>query len=67
MEIIEQIKEWASSNIGSSFVFRPHQAETIASIIENVISKQSIPTHIIEAPTGSGKSLICMIDRKSVV
>lgn len=61
MEIIEQIKEWASSNIGSSFVFRPHQAETIASIIENVISKQSIPTHIIEAPTGSGKSLICMI------
>ena len=59
--IEQQVREWASKNIGSSFVFRPHQAESICSIIENIINDTEVKTHMIEAPTGSGKSLICII------
>ena len=62
MEILDQVKEWAYKNIGSDFVFRPHQAEEIAAVIDNiVVNNQNKQTHIIEAPTGSGKSLICII------
>ena len=58
--ILEHINKWASDNIGSSFEFRKHQAEEITSIIYNIVNKQC-RTHIIEAPTGSGKSILCII------
>ena len=61
--IIEsQIKDWVCENIGADFVFREHQLEAIVSIISNVVNeKENTHTQIIEAPTGSGKSLICII------
>lgn len=61
--IIEsQIKDWVWENIGSEFVFREHQLEAIRDIISNIVNKkENTHTQIIEAPTGSGKSLICLI------
>ena len=59
--IESQIKEWASKHLGDSFSFREHQIETITKIIYNVLDKDGKHTHIIEAPTGSGKSLLCII------
>ena len=56
----DNIIKWASKHLGSSFSFREHQLEAIESIIRNVV-EDIHPTHIIEAPTGSGKSLIFMI------
>ncbi|MCH5166894.1 MAG: ATP-dependent DNA helicase [Erysipelotrichales bacterium] len=58
----KEIKEWTKNNIDNDFEFRENQFEIIYSIISNVIDKEdSKPTHIIEAPTGSGKSLILII------
>lgn len=61
--IIEsQIKEWVLENIGSSFVFREYQLEAIVNIVSNIVNeKENTHTQIIEAPTGSGKSLIVII------
>lgn len=59
-KIRNQIIEWASKHLGDSFVFRKHQVETIEDIISNIVNKTH-HTHIIEAPTGSGKSLLCII------
>ena len=57
--ITSNIKKWAASHI-KDFKFRQHQLEAIESIISGVIGKEST-TQIIEAPTGSGKSIICII------
>ena len=61
--IIEsQVKDWVWENIGADFIFREHQLETIVNIISNIVNeKENTHTQIIEAPTGSGKSLICII------
>lgn len=61
--IIEaQVKDWVCENIGADFVFREHQLEAIVNIISNIVNeKENTHTQIIEAPTGSGKSLICII------
>lgn len=59
-EIVNRVKEWTELNIGEKFSFRPNQLETIVHIIDNIINN-SQETTIIEAPTGSGKSLICII------
>ena len=61
--IIEtQVKEWVLENIGSNFVFREHQLEAIVNVVSNIVNeKQNTHTQIIEAPTGSGKSLIVII------
>lgn len=59
-KIRNQIIEWVSKHLGDSFVFRKHQLETIEDIISNIVNKVH-HTHIIEAPTGSGKSLLCII------
>lgn len=61
--IIEtQVKEWVLENIGSNFMFREHQLEAIVNIVSNIVNeKENTHTQIIEAPTGSGKSLIVII------
>lgn len=57
-----QVKEWVLENISSNFVFREHQLEAIVNIVSNIVNeKQNTHTQIIEAPTGSGKSLIIII------
>lgn len=54
------IDKWVNYVIGEDFVFRKNQKEIIIDIIENVLSEKN-NTHVIEAPTGSGKSLINII------
>lgn len=56
----ENIKEWVQYYIGPDFIFREHQEETIYSICYNILNKDK-STQIIEAPTGSGKSLLLII------
>ena len=61
---IEQITsrvEWvAKEKFGKSFTFRPGQKEAIIDIL-NTYYNTEVDTYILEAPTGSGKSLIAMI------
>lgn len=58
--IKEQIIEWAKNHISENFVFRENQLETISTIISEKLSNK-YAHHIIQAPTGSGKSLINII------
>lgn len=61
LDVIEHnIKEWVKENIGVDFEFRKYQLEAIMYIIKSIVSDHQ-ETSIIEAPTGSGKSLICII------
>ena len=61
IEKIEDIvRTWVSTNISKDFKFRKYQLETIIYIIKSIVSDMH-ETTIIEAPTGSGKSLICII------
>ena len=61
---IESIKsnilDWVENNIGLNFSFRKYQLESIMFIIKSILNDNR-ETSIIEAPTGSGKSLICII------
>lgn len=57
--IKERVIEW-SKRIDTNFQFREHQLECIINIIKNILTHQ-YQNHVIEAPTGSGKSLINII------
>lgn len=60
-ELLKQnIEEWVKLNIGERFEFREHQFETIFDICLNILERTN-HTQIIEAPTGSGKSLLNII------
>lgn len=59
-EINNQIILWAKENLGENFEFREKQLETISQLIFDKIYN-NICHHIIQAPTGSGKSLINII------
>lgn len=58
--IRNKIVEWTERNIGSDFSFRQGQLEGILYIINNILNRD-VETTIIQAPTGSGKSLILII------
>lgn len=60
LEIKSQVSRWAKDHLGEDFVFRPNQLETIVQIVDDKINN-NIYHHIIQAPTGSGKSLINII------
>ena len=61
-ELGREIVNWCKENIDENFKFRENQLEIIIDIINNILNTEdSKPTHIIEAPTGSGKSLILII------
>lgn len=59
-EITNNVEEFVKEYFGESFQFRPQQKETIIGIIDTVLNKDT-QTQIIQAPTGSGKSLINII------
>ena len=60
-ELIEKYcKEWVETRINKNFQFREHQLECIVRIIKNILNHK-YQNYIVEAPTGSGKSLINMI------
>jgi Rad3-related DNA helicase len=56
---VAEAKEWADKNLGGEFQFRDGQIDCIVNIINNVMTK--VKTHVCEAPTGTGKSLIAFI------
>lgn len=60
-DLLSQIDEWASDYLGPDFSFRERQKEAIASICLNALDEHGNKVHIIEAPTGSGKSLMLII------
>lgn len=59
-QIEKYVEQWTLEKIGEEFKFRPHQKEAIVNVIENIINHKH-RNYIIEAPTGSGKSLINII------
>lgn len=59
-EIDARIDKWVITYLGNEFEFRPHQKETIGNILENILSHKQ-KYYAVEAPTGSGKSLINII------
>ena len=59
-EILANIDKWVNANLGSSFSFRQHQKENILAIISG-IANGTCKTRVIEAPTGSGKSIIILV------
>lgn len=61
IKVRRQIEEWTNKYMGTGFKFRPHQYEAVESIILNVLENESKPVHIVEAPTGAGKSNIFVI------
>lgn len=58
-DVVSLCKEWATTYLGQDFKFRPNQLESCTYIIENVLSE--CKTQVMNAPTGSGKSITAMI------
>ena len=56
----KHITDWVREYISTDFEFREHQFETIKSICSTILTGKQ-HTQIIEAPTGSGKSLLNII------
>ena len=54
------VKEWTKTKISPKFEFREHQLECIVRILQNIL-EHKYQNYIVQAPTGSGKSLINMI------
>ena len=59
-KIESQVRLYAESKIGKYFTFREYQLECIIDIIYNILTHQN-HNYVVEAPTGSGKSLINLI------
>lgn len=58
--ISQAIDTYVKLKIGEDFKFRPHQKETIIDVISNIVNHEH-RNYVVEAPTGSGKSLINII------
>ena len=59
-EISNMVHKWVRSKISKEFKFREHQLECIIRIIQNILNHGN-HNYVVEAPTGSGKSLINLI------
>jgi Rad3-related DNA helicase len=59
-QITLYVKEWVADKISRNFEFRQYQLECIVNIIDNILSHGN-HNYVVEAPTGSGKSLINII------
>ena len=57
--IEDLVLKWAIKTFGPSFKFRPKQKETIVDIIYDWLN--NIDNIILDAPTGSGKSIVAII------
>lgn len=58
--IEQQVIRYAKRKIGEDFSFREYQLECIVNIIYNILTHIN-HNYVVEAPTGSGKSLINLI------
>lgn len=57
-ELLKELEDWAIDIFGPTFKFRPKQKETIVDIIYSWYHGDK--NFILDAPTGSGKSIIAM-------
>ena len=57
--IAANIKKWVAQHF-DSFEFRENQLESITQLIDNILNKD-IETTVMQAPTGTGKSIITII------
>ena len=57
--LIKQATEWAQKYLDPNFEFRKYQLESIVLIITRVLDE--VKTQVMNAPTGSGKSLTAII------
>lgn len=60
-EVEYNVEEWTKKNLGNEFEFRENQLEVISKIIKNCISENGVQSHMVQAPTGSGKSIILIV------
>lgn len=62
-DITNNIIEWTRKRLSSNFNFHEHQLEVITDIIYNILNseEEGNENYILEAPTGSGKSIICIV------
>lgn len=66
-DISRSIDSWVQENLSKGFSFRKYQKETIIDICYNILHRNEeyiydgMHNHVIEAPTGSGKSLLNII------
>lgn len=61
-----RIKLLATEVFGCDFKFRENQLEVIIRIVENCTNQEGRPAHLIQAPTGSGKSIILIMSALSL-
>lgn len=59
-DILDNIEKWSENRLGSDFQFRKYQKETVLRTLINILNERSRNT-IINAPTGSGKSITALI------
>ncbi len=59
-EIEQNVDTWVIERIGEKFKFRTYQKDRIIDIIYNIVNEKE-HNQIIEAPTGSGKSIINIV------
>ena len=58
-QLQDRIKQCASELLGSSFTFREGQLEAVEQTVQNAVLE--VKHTMLEAPTGSGKSMIALI------
>jgi Rad3-related DNA helicase len=59
-QLQQKIKDWTHEKFSQDFVFRKGQLETITDIVETFFEGER-NLYLLDAPTGSGKSIIAMI------
>lgn len=57
-KIYNYIDTWVLDHLHPDFKFRKYQKEIIARIVQNIAEKTTNHNYVVEAPTGSGKTLI---------
>ena len=60
MDYEKEVRDFVTSNFGSTFKFRPQQLEAITDIIRSYFEDPD-GIYLLDAPTGSGKGVIAMI------
>ena len=61
--IKSQIEKVAFDCMGENFEFRPNQLEAIVNIVHNIVNSRN-QNYVLEAPTGTGKSIINILAAK---
>lgn len=61
LTIEEQVDNFVKDYLDKNFKFREYQKEYIVDILMNILNEDGHKCHTLQAPTGSGKSLIAII------